>query len=78
MKKALNAKRLDCMQLGWLLIWVLRYKEYAEKKIDYHDMRWETLDDMFLDNLVNEGDFSGSALEQSTVIKDMEEFSSLF
>ena len=83
MGSVLNAKRLDYMQLGWILVWVLNYEDFITKRISYHDMKWENLDDMkkkdrFLSGLVEHGVYSQDALEESAVIKDTIEFSLLF
>ena len=74
----LNEKRLDNIQLGWLLVWMLNYEE------DYHKRKWEEQpqdiqSDRFLSELVCQGVYRREALE-SSLVKDSEtrSFSSLF
>ena len=75
----LTAERLDYIQLGWLLAWVLNDTG------DYHDREWEKqpgyiTNDVFLSQLVCQGVYSREALE-SSVVCDSDEiapFSSLF
>ena len=75
----LTASRLDFIQLGWLLVWVLNYTG------DYHDREWEQqpgniTNDAFLSDLVCQGVYSRTALE-SSVVRDSDQtvpFPSLF
>ena len=74
-----TARRMDYMQLGWLLVWVLHNRG------DYHKRKWEDLpvniqSDSFLKRLVMEGEYQEAILNTS-IVKDVEEiepFSSLF
>ena len=75
----LTAKRLDYIQLGWLLVWVLHDTG------DYHEREWEQqpgtiVNDVFLSQLVCQGVYSKQALELS-VVRDSDHagpFCSLF
>ena len=74
----LNGKRLDYIQLGWLLVWMLNCEA------DYHKRKWEEQpqdiqSDQFLSELVCQGVYRREALE-SSLVKDSVTlpFSSLF
>ena len=70
MLESFTAQRMDYVQLGWLLVWVLNCTG------EYHEREWEQqplniVNDVFLSPLVCQGVYSKEALESSLVMMKM-------
>ena len=77
MLESFTSQRMDYVQLGWLLVWVLNCTE------EYHEREWEQqpiniVNDVFLSQLVCQGVYSKEALKSSLVHDENASFSSLF
>ena len=79
-----SGERMDYMQLGWLVAWVLSDKD-ENGKSDYHDRSWSTQivdirNDTFVKKLVCCGEYSRSDLNGSFIVVDKSSdlFSTLF
>ena len=74
LRKDFTGKRLDYIQLGWMVAWILD----SSKTTDYHERVWgkqcrAIQNDNFLNELVNNGTYNPSNLEESRVVVDNEQ-----
>ena len=70
LRKDFTRKRLDCIQLGWMVAWILD----SSKTTDYNERTQcrAIQNDNFLNELVNKGTYNPSNLEDSMVVVDNE------